>query len=154
MKAPPCHRQYTQCETGGCYASGLAAGGLEQANDGQNSPAKAPAEIGKIEKTLFVLDCLSDLPLRRRVLKGLNKGESKNAVSRAIFFGRHGELREKAYADQTHRTSCLELLVSAIAAWNTVYVERAVTALIEAGEDIPDEYLPHIGNINLQFRPA
>jgi TnpA family transposase len=112
----------------------------------QNSLAKALAEIGKIEKTLFVLEYISDLPLRRRVLRGLNKGESKNAVSRAVFFGRHGELREKAYADQTHRTSCLELLVSAIAAWNTVYVEQAVTAQKEAGEDIPDEYLPHIGN--------
>jgi len=112
----------------------------------QNSLAKALAEIGKIEKTLFVLEYISDLPLRRRVLKGLNKGESKNAVSRGIFFGRQGELREKAYEDQTHRTSCLELLVSAIAAWNTVYVERAVTAFREAGEDLPDEYLPHIGN--------
>lgn len=112
----------------------------------QNSLAKALAELGKIEKTLFVLEYISDPPLRRRVLKGLNKGESKNAVSRGIFFGRQGELRERAFDDQTHRTSCLELLVSAIAAWNTVYVERAVAALKEAGEEIPDEYLPHIGN--------
>lgn len=48
--------------------------------------------------------------------------------------------------DQTHRTSCLELLVSAVAAWNTVYLEQAATAFNEAGEQIPDEFLPHIGN--------
>jgi TnpA family transposase len=37
----------------------------------QNSLAKALAELGKIEKTLFVLEYLSNPPLRRRVLKGL-----------------------------------------------------------------------------------
>jgi TnpA family transposase len=112
----------------------------------QNTLAKALAELGKIEKTLFVLEYISDPAMRRRVLRGLNKGESVNSVSRGIFFGRQGELRERAHEDQMHRTSCLKLLVAAIAAWNTVYLEGAIAAMQEAGEEIPEHYFPHIGN--------
>jgi hypothetical protein len=38
----------------------------------------------------------------------------------------------------------LQLLISAIVLWNTVYISRAVDALRAKGVDIPEEYLQHI----------
>ncbi|MBO1627016.1 Tn3 family transposase [Bacillus sp. SY8(2021)] len=39
----------------------------------QNIVAKALREIGRIEKTIFILDYLSNKPMRRRIQRGLNK---------------------------------------------------------------------------------
>ncbi|MGY3372198.1 hypothetical protein ACVWXX_000102 [Bacillus toyonensis] len=46
--------------------------------------------------------------------------------------------------NQLHRASGLQLLISAIVLWNTVYISRAVDALHAKGVDIPEEYLQHI----------
>jgi TnpA family transposase len=69
--------------------------------------------------------------LRKRIHAGLNKGEARNALARAVFFNRLGELRDRTYENQQHRASGLNLAVAAIALWNTVYLERAIRALQE-----------------------
>ncbi len=110
----------------------------------QNGLAKALREIGKIERTLFGLAWYQDLELRRRVNAGLNKGEARNALSRAVFFNRLGELRDRSYEDQQGRASGLTLLTAAIGLWNAVYLERVVAELRARGEEIPEEYLRHL----------
>ncbi len=110
----------------------------------QNGLAKALREVGKIERTLFGLAWYQDLELRRRVNAGLNKGEARNALARAVFFNRLGELRDRSYEDQQGRASGLTLLTAAIGLWNTVYLERAVAALRARGEEVPEEYLRHL----------
>src|SRR5215213_7723395 len=50
--------------------------------------------------TLFTLDWISDPALRRRTSAGLNKGEARNALARALFFHRHGELRDRTFENQ------------------------------------------------------
>jgi len=45
----------------------------------QNALARALREIGCLERTLFILDWISDPALRRRSNAGLNKGEARNA---------------------------------------------------------------------------
>jgi TnpA family transposase len=57
----------------------------------QNGMAVALRELGRIERTLFTLDWLQNVELRRRVHAGLNKGEARNALARAVFFNRLGE---------------------------------------------------------------
>lgn len=64
---------------------------------------------------------------------GLNKGESKNALARAVFFNRLGEIRDRSFEDQRYRASGLNLVVAAIVLWNTVYLERAVNSLRHEG---------------------
>lgn len=75
---------------------------------------------------------------------GLNKGEALHALARQLFFGRLGELRDRAFEDQMHRASCLHLLMAAIAAWNTVYLDKASTILRKRDEDIPEATMAHI----------
>ena len=59
----------------------------------QNGLALALRELGFLERTLFTLQWLQSPELRQRVQLGLNKGEAKNALARAVFFNRLDELR-------------------------------------------------------------
>ena len=95
----------------------------------QNGLATALREFGRIERTLFILDWLQNVELRQRVHAGLNKGEARNALARAVFFNRLGEIRDRTYEHQRHRASGLNLVTAAIALWNTVYLERAVNSI-------------------------
>ena len=110
----------------------------------QNGLAVALRELGRIERTLFILDWLQSIELRRRVQAGLNKGEARNALARAVFFNRLGEIRDKSFDQQRYRASGLTLLTSAIVLWNTVYLERAVNALKNKGETIDDSLLQYL----------
>ena len=110
----------------------------------QNALAKALKEIGRLERTLFMLDWISDPALRRRTNAGLNKGEARNALARAVFFHRLGEIRDRTFENQRYRASGLNLAVAAIILWNTVYLGRAVDELRSRGEIIPDELLAHV----------
>jgi TnpA family transposase len=120
----------------------------------QNGLAVALRELGRIERTLFILDWLQSVELRRRVQAGLNKGESRNALARAVFFNRLGEIRDRSFEQQRYRASGLNLVTAAIVLWNTVYLERATQRLRESGKPIDDallQYLSPLGweHINL-----
>jgi TnpA family transposase len=56
----------------------------------QNSLALSLRELGRIERTLFTIDWLEQPELRQRALAGLNKGEARNALAKAVFFYRRG----------------------------------------------------------------
>ena len=110
----------------------------------QNALALALREIGKLERTLFLLDYIQNIELRKRIHAGLNKGEARNALARAVFFNRLGELRDRTYENQQHRASGLNLVVAAIALWNTVYLERAIRALQERSYVCDQQLLAHL----------
>jgi TnpA family transposase len=105
---------------------------------------KALREVGRIDKTLFLLDYISDLALQRRVLVGLNKGESYQALARSLVIALGGVLRSRSLEDQVNQITCLRLLATTIIAWNAVYMERAVTVLRRAGYEIGTAQLAHI----------
>jgi hypothetical protein len=92
----------------------------------------------------FTLDWLQDPELRRRSHVGLNKGEQQNALRRAVFFNRLGEIRDRSYENQRHRASGLNLLVASIILWNTVYLQRAVDYLGKQGHHPEPTDLAHL----------
>ncbi|MCF8676185.1 Tn3 family transposase [Enterococcus faecium] len=92
----------------------------------QNSLATALREMGRIEKTIFILNYISDESLRRKIQRGLNKGEAMNGLARAIFFGKQGELRERTIQHQLQRASALNIIINAISIWNTLHLTTAV----------------------------
>jgi TnpA family transposase len=120
----------------------------------QNGLAVALRELGRIERTLFILDWLQGVELRRRVQAGLNKGEARNALARAVFFNRLGEIRDRSFEQQRYRASGLNLVTAAIVLSNTAYLERATNALrghAQNVDDAPLQYLSPLGweHINL-----
>ena len=82
--------------------------------------------------------------LRRRANAGLNKGEARNALARAVFFYRLGEMRDRSFESQAYRASGLNFLVAAIILWNTVYLERAFAELRRQGRDVRLELAKHV----------
>lgn len=66
-----------------------------------------------------------------------------NALARAIFFGKHGELRERALQDQLQRASALNIIINAISVWNTVYLQQATEHRKKQGK-LQEELLNHI----------
>ena len=110
----------------------------------QNGLALALRELGRVQRTLFTLDWLRDPELRRRVLAGLNKGESLHSLKRAVAFYRNGEIRDRSFEAQSNRASGLNLVVMAISVWNTTYLGRVVDAVREEGKTVPDELLAHV----------
>jgi len=86
----------------------------------QNGLAIALRELGRIERTLFILDWLQNVELRRRVQAGLNKGEARNALARAVFIHRLGEIRDRTFEQQRYRASGLNLVTAAIVLWKAL----------------------------------
>ena len=54
-----------------------------------------------------MLDWFADPVLRSRVTAGLNKGEARNTLARAVYFNRLGEMRDSSIESQSHRASGL-----------------------------------------------
>jgi hypothetical protein len=100
--------------------------------------------LGRIERTLFTLDWVRDPALRQQVTAGLNKGEAKNSLARAVCFNRLGEIRDRTYDQQRYRASGLNLVIAAIILWNTDYLERAVQALRQHDQVIDERLLTHV----------
>ena len=110
----------------------------------QNHLAVTLREIGRIERSLFTLAWLQDVELRRRVTRGLNKGEAHHTLKRAVRFYRRGSVSDRTQLEQDLHAMALNLVVAAITVWNTAYLDRALTALTEHGTPVPAEYVPHI----------
>jgi TnpA family transposase len=109
-----------------------------------NALARALRALGRIERTLFTLQWLADPALRQRSHAGLNKGEASNALRRAVFFHRQGEIRDRTFENQSFRASGLSLITAAIVHWNTVYLGQAVQHLNAQGVTLPEDLLAHV----------
>jgi TnpA family transposase len=110
--------------------------------------ARALRELGRLERTLFMIEWYSDSALRRRCQAGLNKGEAAHKLKRAVFFHERGEIRDRSFESQAFRASGLNLVVSAIIHWNTVYLGQAVDHLRRQGRIIPPEVLKHVSPLS------
>lgn len=110
--------------------------------------ARALREVGRIERTLFMIEWYSTPALRRRCQAGLNKGEAAHKLKRAVFFHERGEIRDRSFDSQAFRASGLNLVVSAIVHWNTVYLSRATTHMRQQGRHVPDELLKHVSPLS------
>ena len=110
----------------------------------RNALARAWREVGRIERTIFVLDWLLDDALQRRVQVGLNKGESHHALKDAIHFHRKGEIRDRTRESQEMRIAGMNLLAAIIIFWNTAHLGDIVDAMKTDGYDVPDELLRHV----------
>jgi TnpA family transposase len=110
--------------------------------------ARALRELGHLERTLFMIEWYSDPALPRRCQAGLNKGEAAHQLKRAMFFHERGEIRDRSFESQAFRASGLNLVVSAIVHWNTVYLGRAVDHLRQQGRIIRPEVLKHVSPLS------
>lgn len=110
----------------------------------QNELAIALREIGRIERTIFILTWISSIDMQRRAQMGLNKGESHHALKRALNFNRRGEITDRTSENQHLRMMHLNLLAAIIIYWNTKHLGRVIQDMRQTGITISPEQLAHI----------
>lgn len=109
----------------------------------QNQLDLALQELGRIERTLFMLDWLESSHLRQRCQAGLNKSEQRHALAQAVFTFKQGRIADRSHDAQQFRASGLNLVIAAIVYWNSTYIADAVAHLRTGGQAVPDELLAH-----------
>ncbi len=85
---------------------------------------KALKEFGRIIKSIFILSYIDDVELRQRIEKQLNKVESSNKFSRAVFFANDGEFKNGIKEEQEIMVACKTLIQNAIVLWNYLYLSQ------------------------------
>ncbi len=110
----------------------------------QHELAVALREIGRIERTLFIIDWLLDADMQRRAQIGLNKGEAHHALKNALRIGRQGEIRDRTTERQHFRMAGLNLLAAIIIYWNTKHLGHAVAGRRGINLDCSPDLLAHI----------
>nr|WP_172692924.1 Tn3 family transposase [Enterobacter cloacae] len=115
---------------------------------------QAIIEVGRINKTLYLLNYIDDEDYRRRILTQLNRGESRHAVARAICHGQKGEIRKRYTDGQEDQLGALGLVTNAVVLWNTLYMQEALSWIRSNGEEIGVEDIARLsplmhGHINM-----
>lgn len=98
--------------------------------------ARAIGELGRIPKTLYMLDYIDDESYRRRILTQLNRGEGRHSVARVVFHGQRGELRQRYREGQEDQLGALGLVLNVIVLWNTLYMEATLQQLRSEGAEV------------------
>jgi TnpA family transposase len=92
----------------------------------RSHPYKALAELGKVEKTIYLCEYLSSLELRHEVQEGLNGVERWNEANDFIRYGRQGIFATNSREQQEISALCLQLLQNSVMLINTILVQQAV----------------------------
>ncbi|WP_242604772.1 Tn3 family transposase [Legionella busanensis] len=106
--------------------------------------SKAFTQLGRILKTEYILQYISDSDLRDKVQRQLNKGEHRHQLARCIFFANQGKFQVGDYEEIMNKASCLSLVSNAVLYWNTVKMTKIIAQLKTNGEVINDNTLTHI----------
>ena len=104
---------------------------------------------GRIIKTIFVLRYYISEAYRRRIDAQLNKSENFHALRGHIHSANRGKIR-KPYPDQhLNQANCLNLIVNAVAVWNTVYMQSAIHHL-QKTHDIAEADLERLSPVRYE----
>jgi TnpA family transposase len=87
---------------------------------------KALAELGKVEKTIYLCEYLSSLALRHEVEAGLNVVERWNEANDFIRYGRQGIFATNSREQQEISALCLQLVQNCLVLINAILVEQTV----------------------------
>ncbi len=98
-------------------------------SDRPSSLTQAIIEVGRINKTLYLLNYIDNEDYRRKILTQLNRGEARHAVARMICHGQRGEIRKRYREGQEDQLGALGLVTNAVILWNTIYMQSALDYL-------------------------
>lgn len=108
---------------------------------------RAVRELGRLYKTIFILDYLTDPALRRRVRRGLLQGEQLHALARHVHYGKRGHADGRDFQQQMSRASCLVLILAAIIYWQILEIDSVLRHWDPAEDGIDLALLNHISPI-------
>jgi hypothetical protein len=111
--------------------------------------------LGKVLRSLFLLDYLIKPDFRREVHRLLSQGESVHLLQRALMAGRIEARHGRTLTEATAISGALTLLTNIVMAWNTNAMQRAIDR--RPHDTFPEPHLAHIApvahrHINMQGR--
>jgi len=106
--------------------------------------AKALTMLGRLVKTIYLLRYLHDPNMRDRVHLQLNRGESRHAVAKRLFFANQGSFHSGDYAEIMNKVSALSVLSNAVLIWNTVKYEGILAKLEANGHPVDQNLVARI----------
>jgi hypothetical protein len=90
-----------------------------------------------------MLDWLEKPELRRECQAGLNKGEARHTLAKAVFAHSQGRIYDRSDVAQQKRAMALNMVIAAIVLWNTLYMDKAATHLTRQGQIPNPKLLSH-----------
>jgi len=114
---------------------------------GKNHFYRANRGLGRVFKTEFILKFVSDPLVRKRVRRGLLKGEEVNGLARQVAYGKHGTITARDLQAQTNTASCLTLLMSCIIYWQSKEINQVILECETDGAEVDLSLLEHISPV-------
>ena len=136
---------YASLESG--YVTALVALKRLAGYSKKNDFYKANRELGRVLKTEFILQYMSHAPLRRRIRRGLLKGEQLHALAKDVFYAKRGRVNSRDLHEQMTSYSCLTLILACIIYWQAAEISRVVTEENAEQEGIDLALLEHVSPI-------
>lgn len=113
----------------------------------KNQFYRANRELGRVFKTEFILQYMSQPLLRRRIRRGMLKTEQLHALARDVAYGKRGRMTERDFHEMMKTCSCLVLILACIVYWQAKEIGRAVAEGNPEEEKIDISLLEHVSPI-------
>ena len=113
----------------------------------KNGFYRANRDLGRILKTEFILQYMSEPALRTRIRRGLLKVEQMHALARDVFYGNRGRINARDLWEQMNSCSCLTLIVACIIYWQARDMSRVIRTADPERHGIELSLLRHVSPI-------
>jgi TnpA family transposase len=113
----------------------------------KNEFHRANRELGRIFKTEFILQYMSQPSLRRRIRRGLLKLDQLHALSRDIVYGKRGRMTERDFHEMMKTCNCLTMILACVIYWQAKEIGRVVSECNPEEEEIDISLLEHVSPI-------
>ena len=113
----------------------------------KNGFYRANRDLGRILKTEFILQYMSEPALRTRIRRGLLKVEQMHALARDMFYGNRGRINARDLWEQMNSCSCLTLIVACIIYWQARDMSRVIRTADPERHGIELSLLRHVSPI-------
>ncbi len=113
----------------------------------KNQFYRANRELGRVFKTEFILRYNSDASLRRRIQRGLLKGEQLHELARNVFYGKRGRISARDFQQQMSTASSLTFILACIIYWQAREIGLALNRNNPEKDGVNVSLLSHISPI-------
>jgi TnpA family transposase len=107
----------------------------------KNKLYQAFKELGRVERTCFLLQYISDINIRRTIQESTNKSEAFNGFIKWLFFGGEGVIGENNRAEQRKVIKYNHLVANCVIFYNVYNMSMAIEKLIKEGHKIDSTML-------------
>jgi len=99
----------------------------------KNRLYQAFRELGRVIRTMFLLEYITDVDMRQQITELTNKMESYNGFSKWLFFGGEGIITDNDPEEQEKRIKYNDLVANAVIFHNAVDITRILQQLLKEG---------------------